>query len=94
MPPRTDWKSTLQFIDQLPQDMRQLPVVKEQKALAQSKDLDHLAAIAALEELIRLSGETSERRGLMGGRYNSSHSCSFVANALFLLFRQSPPDKI
>jgi hypothetical protein len=76
----TDWKSTLQFIDQLPQDMRQLPVVKEQKALAQSKDGDHLAAIAALEELIRLSGETSERRGLMGGRYKKLYTSATDPN--------------
>jgi hypothetical protein len=65
----TDWTTTLQFIDSLPDDLRNLPQVKEQWALAQSKTGDHLLAIEALSQLIHLHGETSERRGLLGGRY-------------------------
>jgi len=65
----TDWKTTLQFIDSLPDDLRNSPLVKEQRALALSKSGDHEAAIGALRELISTSGDTSERRGLLGGRY-------------------------
>ena len=68
----TDWPSTLKFIDELPSAVQELPVVMEQKALAQSKAGDHMVAIAALLQLIALKGETSERRGLVGGRYKSS----------------------
>lgn len=65
----TDWQTTLDFIDSLPEDFRNSPLVKEQRALAQSKSGDHDTAIGALRELIRTSGDTSERRGLLGGRY-------------------------
>jgi hypothetical protein len=65
----TDWKTTLQFIDSLPSELQQQPLVKEQRALAQSKDGDQHAAIGALRALIDLAGNTSERRGLLGGRY-------------------------
>jgi tetratricopeptide (TPR) repeat protein len=65
----TDFQTTRDFIDSLPKDIRDLPVVQEQRALALSKSGDHITAIGALEELIRLNGETSERRGLLGGRY-------------------------
>ncbi|MBZ5655396.1 MAG: DUF4071 domain-containing protein [Acidobacteriia bacterium] len=65
----TDWKTTLQFIETLPEDLRSSPLVKEQRALALSKSGDHDTAIGALRELILTSGDTSERRGLLGGRY-------------------------
>jgi len=65
----TDWKTTLQFIDSLPVELQQQALVKEQRALAQSQDGDHNAAIGALRALIELAGDTSERRGLLGGRY-------------------------
>ena len=65
----TDWEITLQFIDSLPDDLLNNALVKEQRSLAVSKSGDHDAAIGALRELIRTSGDTSERRGLLGGRY-------------------------
>lgn len=65
----TDFATTAAYIDTLPKDLRELPVVREQRALAMSKTGDHLEAIAALHELIALRGETSERAGLVGGRY-------------------------
>jgi tetratricopeptide (TPR) repeat protein len=65
----TDWETTLKFIDSLPADLQKTPLVKEQRALALSKSGDHDTAIGALRELIRASGDTSERRGLLGGRY-------------------------
>lgn len=63
------WAETLTFIDTLPSALRSLPLVREQRALAQSKTGDHLGAIGTLEELIRTSGATSEREGMLGGRY-------------------------
>jgi hypothetical protein len=65
----TDWNTTLQFIDSLPAELQQQALVKEQRALAQSKDGDHSAAIGALRALINLAGDSSERRGLLGGRF-------------------------
>lgn len=72
----TDWKTTLEFIDSLPEDLRNSGLVKEQRALALSKSGDHDAAIGALRELIRSSGDSSERRGLLGGRYKRKWQAS------------------
>lgn len=69
-----DWKDVLAYIEKLPGSIRQLPIVREQNCLAQSKTGDHLAAIGALEELIRTSGDSSEREGLIGGRYKKLYS--------------------
>jgi len=63
------WQETAGFIDGLPQAMQDAGVVREQRNLATSKLGDHLTAITALRELIRTRGDTSERRGLLGGRF-------------------------
>ena len=65
----TDFNTTLEFVDKLPADLKNSPLVKEQRAHALSKSGNHDDAIGALRELIRTSGDTSERRGLLGGRY-------------------------
>ena len=67
----TGWQETVAYIDSLPDSIRLLPMVREQYCLAQSKAGDHLAAIGALEELMRISGASSEREGLIGGRFKS-----------------------
>lgn len=64
-----DWKAALEYIEALPESIRRLPFMLEQRALAQSKQGNHAAAIDALNALIALSGDTSERQGLLGGRY-------------------------
>jgi hypothetical protein len=64
-----DWTETLDYIEKLPKAIQDLPSLREQHCLARSKQGDHLAAIGALEELVKTSGETSERQGLLGGRY-------------------------
>ncbi len=61
--------TTLEFIDSLPAELQSLPLVVEQKALIQSLAGQNADSIATLEQLILLDGETSERRGLLGGRY-------------------------
>ncbi len=65
------WRATTDFIKQLPEYVKNLPVVKEQGCLAQSKSGNTIEAIAALEELIKVHGDSSERRGLLGGRFKS-----------------------
>jgi tetratricopeptide (TPR) repeat protein len=63
------WREMLSFAEQMPPSLRDLPVVREQRYLARSKIGSHLEAVGALEELIRTLGATSEREGLVGGRY-------------------------
>jgi tetratricopeptide (TPR) repeat protein len=63
------WKEVAAYIGRLPKSLQELPVVREQLYLAQSKAGDHQTAIGALEKLIETMGDTSERRGLLGGRY-------------------------
>jgi len=72
----TDWITTLDFIHKLPGDLQNSPLVKEQAALAKSEAGDHDTAIGALLELIATSGDTSERRGLLGGRYKRKWKAS------------------
>jgi tetratricopeptide (TPR) repeat protein len=65
------WADTLGYIEALPDEHRQLDAIEELRclALSSSKNKDHLKAIAGLEALIQLRGDTSERQGLLGGRY-------------------------
>ncbi len=64
-----NWKEVLEFIDRLPDDIQRRPFIVEQQALALSKYGDHATSIAKLENLIRRSGASPERLGLLGGRY-------------------------
>jgi tetratricopeptide (TPR) repeat protein len=72
----TDFKTTLEFIDGLSGDLKNSPLVQEQRALALSKSGNHDDAIGAILELINTSGDTSERRGLLGGRYKKKWNVS------------------
>lgn len=65
----SNWENVVSFIDTLPNTVKSIPIIQEQRCLAQSKNGKHLEAIAALNELISRFGDTSERRGLIGGRY-------------------------
>lgn len=64
-----DWQDVLSYIATLPDALARLPVVREQHTLALSKSGDHTVALAALQQLVSSHGETSERLGLIGGRY-------------------------
>ena len=66
---RDDWRCVLDLIDGLPASIRQQAEVGEQRALALSEIGQPADSIGALEELIRASGPTPERLGLLGGRY-------------------------
>jgi hypothetical protein len=65
------WGALLGYLDRLPEPVRRLPLVLEQRALALGKLGDAPAAIGQLEALIAMHGETAERLGLLGGRYKS-----------------------
>lgn len=69
-----DWEKMVAFIDTLPDSVKEVPVVQEQRSLARSKSGDHLQAIAALEDLVNHFGDTSERQGLIGGRYKKLYN--------------------
>jgi len=63
------WKEVDDLIERLPKDMQELPLFVDQRALARSKAGEHSVAIAALLQLIKMSGDSDERCGLIGGRY-------------------------
>ena len=66
----TDWKTTLEYIDGLPERLAKHPLILEQRALALAKSGDDVPkAAAALEALIEDHGATAERLGLLGGRH-------------------------
>ena len=85
-----DASDLLAYVEQLPAAIRELPVIHEQRCLAQSNAGDHAIAIGALEELVRTSGDSSERQGLLGGRYkrllraagNPSDRARYLAKAI------------
>jgi tetratricopeptide (TPR) repeat protein len=64
-----DWQETLDYIEAMPPILKDRPEVQEQKLLALAKGTETEEAIAHLEELIQTFGATSERYGLIGGRY-------------------------
>ncbi len=74
-----DWSATQAYIDDLPQHLREIPWMREQHALARSKQDDHHRAIEAIKTLIALSGDTSERQGLLGGRYKRLYEASVAS---------------
>ena len=70
------WAAALSFIDGLPPQVREMPTIREQRALALSKNGQHSEAIAELEALIRAAGDSSERSGLIGGRYKALYEAA------------------
>ncbi len=65
------WQQTLDFIDELSDDLRDHEFVLEQEQLAWSKLGKHRRAIQSLNRLVREHGPTPERDGLLGGRYKA-----------------------
>lgn len=68
------WKQILDLVATLPAKITEQTNVTELVNLAKSKRGSHLEAVAALETLIRDAGPTSEREGLLGGRYKKLSS--------------------
>lgn len=75
------WTAALSFIDGLPQQVREMPVIREQRSLALSKNGQPLEAISELEALIRVAGDSSERSGLIGGRYKALYEAAADAQS-------------
>jgi len=63
------WPDVVAYIGELPDRLRRHPLVIQQLHLAQAKQGDPAGAVGALRELIKRLGPTSERQGLLGGRY-------------------------
>lgn len=64
------WEEMRAWIDdEMPDRLRARPSIQEQRLLAISKSGDPVNAIGALEQLIETAGDSSERQGLLGGRY-------------------------
>ena len=63
------WQAVLDYAAGLPPEVAQHPLVLEQRCLALAKIGDPAFAVAQLEALLKRYGETSERLGLLGGRY-------------------------
>ncbi len=65
------WDEMRDYLQALPDRLRELPWVQQQSALALSKakTSDHLTAVGALKSLIAKQGDSSESQGLMGGRF-------------------------
>ena len=64
-----DWYNVLAYIDALKPEVANEPFVREQRALVLGKLDRQKDAIAELEALIEVAGDTSEREGLLGGRF-------------------------
>jgi hypothetical protein len=62
-------KELLDYIETLPDALAEHPSVVEQRLLAMSETGDRAGAAGQLEELIDRLGATSERLGILGGRY-------------------------
>ena len=75
------WADVVSFIDGLPPATRDAPFFQEQYHLARAKTGSALDAVAALETLIATSGDSSERRGLLGGRYKQLYDDARDADA-------------
>jgi hypothetical protein len=74
------WGEVIELVDGLPKATREVGVVREQYYLAKSKTGNHLEAIGALQDLIDTVGDSSERRGLLGGRYKKLADASTDAD--------------
>jgi len=68
------WQRIVSLVALLPPAVASEPKALELLNLARSKLGNHVEAIAALEILIQSFGSTSEREGLLGGRYKKLYS--------------------
>jgi hypothetical protein len=79
---QADWRSMLDYIDKLPESVRALAVVREQRALGQANAGEPREAIGILEELVRTLGDTPERQGMIGGRYKTLYDEAIAAKRM------------
>jgi hypothetical protein len=84
-----DWDTALTFIEGLPPRLRQSPSIREQRALMLGKVGQQIQAIAELEALILSDGDTSERSGLLGGRYKALFEQAQEAGSKFVFLNKT-----
>jgi hypothetical protein len=70
------WEAMIDWIARMPDRLRTRPAVEEQRLLALSKSGKPNDAIGALKQLIDTAGDSSERQGLLGGRYKELYNDS------------------
>jgi hypothetical protein len=75
------WEKGLTFIDSLPARVRELAAIREQRALMLGKMGQQMRAILEIEALILSDGDTSERTGLLGGRFKALYEQTFQESA-------------
>jgi hypothetical protein len=77
---RVGWSAMLEYIDTLPPHLRRHPLVVEQRCIGLAKSGQPATAATLLEQLIETEGGTSERWGLLGGRYKELYSAAESAS--------------
>jgi len=75
------WDTALSFFERLPAKVRALPVMREQRALALGRKRRFQDAITELNALISEEGDSSERSGLLGGRYKALYEAATDASS-------------
>ena len=69
------FQDVVEYIDDhMPKSLRENPAIKEQRLLALSESKSHQDAATHLKSLIEQFGPSSERYGLLGGRYKRLYS--------------------
>ena len=86
---KRQWPAALKFIDGLPEQIQEMPVVREQHALVLGKNGQPSDAIVELEALIRVAGDSSERSGLLGGRYKGLYEAAADAQSKSLYLNKA-----
>jgi hypothetical protein len=76
-----DWNAVLAFVQRLPQKFTDEPEIQEIRAFATAQTGQDLEAIAALETLNARLGPSTERLGLMGGRYKRLRKAATTPSA-------------
>jgi tetratricopeptide (TPR) repeat protein len=76
------WNEVLIYIDGLQAELAKEPFVREQRALALGKLSRPTEAISELTQLINHDGATSEREGLLGGRYKELMRAAIVSGQM------------
>jgi hypothetical protein len=77
---RVGWSAMLDYIETLPAHLRRHPLVVEQRCIGLAKAGEPATAATLLERLIEAEGGTSERWGLLGGRYKELYSAAASAS--------------
>ncbi len=73
------WQAVFDYVDGLPEDIQRHPLILEQRSLALARTGDVIGSVSALQQLIAQHGQSSERWGLLGGRFKQLHASAATA---------------